>query len=430
MQVKYTIACKMKRPERILVAFLVVLTLAATSGITPHAKKPEGEPVRKARHPANPKTPDYNRFTAAEVLTIKILSLTKTKEIVFAPEMGNYQVVADGKTLLTLDVQNALKIALVNDSLEVKSFERNWGKFTSVKLVSSEADRSFKIKSLNPERKPRFFDDNLIVTPDNGLLRMINETILDNYIAGVSESESGLYSPIEYYKVQAILARTYALTHIAKHGAEGFNLCDQVHCQAFHGKSREAKIIQAVNATRGKVVVDDDMNLIVAVFHSNSGGQTVNSEDVWGTTTSYLRSVNDTFSYKMPNARWTRRMPVSDWLDYLKLKHNYPVEDSAARQAALNFKQESRKVYLEYNQFKIPLKNVRTDFQLKSTFFSLEPQGDTLVFSGRGFGHGIGMCQEGAMRMTKNGFNYRDVLNFYYQNVHLIDLKDLNFFRE
>jgi stage II sporulation protein D len=419
----------MKKPERLIALFLVLFALVATSGIAPFAGKGKGEPVKKART-ANPKTPDYNKFTAAEILLVKILSLTKAKEVVFAPETGVYQVVADGKTLLSLDVQNALKIAVINDSLEVKSFERNWGRFLSVKLVSQDVERSFKLKSLNPERKPRFFDDNLMITPEAGLLRMVNETVLDNYIAGVSESESGLYSPIEYYKVQAILARTYALTHIAKHGAEGFNLCDQVHCQAFYGKSHEAKIIQAVNATRGKVVVDDDMNLIVAAFHSNSGGQTANSEDVWGTSTSYLRSVPDTFSYKMPNARWTRKMPVADWLDYLKLKHNFPVEDSLARAAVLNFKQESRKVYLEYGHLRIPLKNIRADFQLKSTFFSLEPQGDTLVFYGRGFGHGIGMCQEGAMRMTKNGYNYRDVLNFYYRNVHLIDLKDLNFFRE
>jgi len=420
----------MQRPKRTLIALLILIALGAMSGIAPATKKPKGEPVKKAKAHTNPKTPDWNRFTASEILTVKIMSLTKAKEVVFAPETGTYQVLADGKNLLLLDAQNALKIAVVNDSLEVKSFEKNWGKFATVRLSSPDAERSFKLKCLNPERKHRFFDDNLNVSVDNGILRLLNESVLDNYIAGVSEAESGLYSPIEFYKVQAILARTYALTHISKHVAEGYNLCDQVHCQAFYGKTHEAKILQAVSATRGKVVVDDDMNLIVAVFHSNSGGQTVNSEDVWGTTTSYLRSVNDTFSYKMPNARWTRKMHVSDWLDYLKLKHNYPIEDSSAKWVATHFKQESRKVYLEYNHVKVPLKNVRTDFQLKSTFFSVEPNGDTLIFSGRGFGHGIGMCQEGAMRMTKVGYNYKDVLNYYYRNVHLIDLKDLNFFRE
>lgn len=417
----------MKGPRKTLAGFLILFALAALPGIAP--KGNPSKPVKKVKITLAPEGPDH-KLTATEILRIKILSGSKVKEIVFAPEVGTYVVIADGKTLLEIDAQNAVKVEVINDSLEIKSFEKNWGRFLTLRLASADAERSFKLKCLNPERKPRYYDDNLNVVVEGGLLKMTNESVLDNYIAGVSEAESGRYSPIEFYKVQAILARTYALTHISKHMPEGYNLCDQVHCQAFYGKSHEAKIVQAVNATRGKVVVDDDMNLIVAVFHSNSGGQTVNSEDVWGTTTPYLRSVLDTFSLKMPNARWVRKMPASDWLDYLKIKHNYPVEDSMARYYALHFKQETRKINLEYAGIRVPLKNVRTDFQLKSTYFSVEPAGDTLVFYGRGFGHGIGMCQEGAMLMTKHGYNYKDVLNFYYRNVHLIDLKDLNFFRE
>ena len=427
------------RFKNITFLLLATLALAGISGILPHEislpEKGKGMPINEKviggeDNPLLRPNDNRTKFSATEVISIRILSQAKAKEIVFAPEVGSYFVIADGKNILLLDVQNALKISIVNDSLEVKSFEKNWGKFSSVKLYSPDQEKSFKIKCLNPERKPRFFSDNVSFSIDNDVLRIINESLLDNYIAGVSEAESGSYSQIEFYKVQAILARTYALAHITKHQLEGFNMCDQVHCQAFSGKSNEAKIVQAVNATRGKVVVDEDMNLIVAVFHSNSGGQTVNSEDVWGKPTTYLRSVVDTFSYKMPNARWQRKILVADWLDYLKIKHNYPVEDSVARWQALHFKQEFRKANLEFANIRVPLKNVRTDFQLKSTFFSLETAGDTLIVNGRGFGHGIGMCQEGAMRMTKNGYNYKDVLNFYYQNVHIIDLKDLNFFRE
>lgn len=66
-------------------------------------------------------------------------------------------------------------------------------------------------------------------------------------------------------------------------------MCDQVHCQAYHGKPRDSKIILAIQETKGKVVVDDNLNLIIAAFHSNSGGQTANSEDVWGSKTTYLK---------------------------------------------------------------------------------------------------------------------------------------------
>jgi stage II sporulation protein D len=413
----------MRHTAKLFFIVLVLTALAGISGITPFSKD-------KTTKKSTTKKVEKRAFSVNEVISVKILSQTKIKELLFAPEKGSYQVVADGKNIAMIDAQNALKASIINDSIELKTFEKNLGKFSFVKLISFEEEKSFKVKSVNPDRKSRFFNDNLSISIENGLLRLINDSKLDNYIAGVSEAEAGSRSTPEFYKVQSILARTYALSHINKHQPEGFNLCDQTHCQAFFGRTSETDILEAVVATKGKVVVDENMNLIDAAFHSNSGGQTANSEDVWGKPMPYLRSIKDTFSLKMPNAKWQRKMSTQDWLSYLKIKHNYPIEDSAARWLALHFKQDSRKANLEYYGIKVPLKNVRNDLQLKSTFFSLEPVGDTLLFNGRGFGHGIGMCQEGAMRMTKLGYSYQDVLDFYYKNVHLIDIKDLNFFRE
>jgi stage II sporulation protein D len=124
-------------------------------------------------------------------------------------------------------------------------------------------------------------------------------------------------------------------------------------------------------------------------------------------------------------------MLKEDWLSYLKLKHNYPVEEPDARDMALNFKQESRKIFLECSNCKVPLKSIRQDLQLKSTFFSIRPlHKDSVLFLGRGYGHGLGMCQEGAMRMGKLGYNYEQILNYYYQNIMLIDLHKLAFFKD
>jgi stage II sporulation protein D len=254
---------------------------------------------------------------------------------------------------------------------------------------------------------------------------------LDSYIAGVTEAEAGVKANIEFYKVQAILARTFALAHINKHVTEGFSLCDQVHCQAYFGKPHELNIIRAVEVTKGKVVVDQSLNLIVAAFHSNSGGQTANSEDVWGKSTPYLKSIIDTFSIHMPNAKWERKMLTEDWLSYLKLKHNFPVDKMEVKEAAINFNQDHRKVYLEYNNNRVLLKNIRQDLQLKSTYFTVKPCGkDSVVFIGKGYGHGLGMCQEGAMRMARLGYAYTDILNFYYQDILLIDLHQLSFFKD
>jgi len=284
---------------------------------------------------------------------------------------------------------------------------------------------------MNPDRKLRNYQNNLSFGVNEENIRIINEVVLDNYIAGVTEAEAGSRSTIEFYKVQAILARTFALAHINKHVTEGFSLCDQVHCQAYFGKPRDQNVYRAIEVTKGKVVVDENLNLIVAAFHSNSGGQTANSEDVWGSKTTYLRSIPDTFSMKMPNARWERRMLADDWLSYLKLKHNFPTDDNVGKAAALNFTQESRKIYLECNNSKVALKNIRADLQLKSTFFSISRlSGDSIIFKGRGYGHGLGMCQEGAMRMSKMGYSYMDILNFYFKNIQLMDLDKLSFFKD
>lgn len=337
---------------------------------------------------------------------------------------------ADATTILKTKNTDVLKFNLINDSVNLMLNDSFKGRYKYIKIIGSN-DAEFKIKLLNPDRKIRTYQNNISLSVVEEGLKLINEVELNNYIAGVTEAEAGSRTTLEFYKVQSILARTFALAHINKHVNEGFSLCDQVHCQAYFGKPKDSNICSAINLTQNLVVVDENLNLIIAAFHSNCGGQTANSEDVWGAKTSYLRSISDSFSLKMPNSKWERRMLTDDWLSYLKLKHNIPIEKENIRQAALKFNQESRKIYLECNNTKIPLKNVRQDLQLKSTFFNILPLGkDSILFIGRGYGHGLGLCQEGAIKMGKLGYNYTQILNFYYQNTQLIDLHKLNFFKD
>jgi stage II sporulation protein D len=407
-----------------LIIFISTVLFFASWQLTDAFAKTKSECITKMS------TKAIRKYNADEVVNIRIFSQLKIQSFTFSPEAGIYSVWANGLEIVNTSKFPIIKLTCVNDSVEVKTFETIIGKYKRVKISSPDVIKSFRLKLIAPDRKPRFYEENLYVFTESGELRCTNEISLDNYIAGVVQAESGRRSFQEFYKVQAILARTFALSHLQKHAAEGFNLCDFTHCQAYFGKTTELDIMKAVTDTKGKVVVDDNLNLIDAAFHSNSGGQTANSEDVWGSKLTYLRSVNDTFSTKMPNAKWERKMLKDDWLTYLQLKHNYPIQDSNARWQALTFKQDSRRPYLEANNVRVPLKNVRTDLQLKSTFFSIVPQGDTLVFKGRGFGHGVGMCQEGAMRMAKLGYKYPEVINFYYQKTQLIDLHKLNFFKD
>jgi stage II sporulation protein D len=369
-------------------------------------------------------------YVPAENLQIRLYAHLKISTLQVSVASGSYKVLADGNSVADSNGESVFKLVLVGDSIQLNQNDKLIGNYKYIKFVGNENDE-IKLRLINPDRKPRIYENNVSFSVSEEYIRIINDVILDNYIAGVTEAEAGSRSNLEFYKVQAILARTFALTHINKHVAEGFSLCDQVHCQAYYGKPKDLTIFKAIEETKGKVVVDENLNLIVAAFHSNSGGQTANSEDVWGSKTTYLRSVTDSFSIKMPNSKWERRMLTDDWLTYLKLKHNFPTDQADAKSAALNFKQDQRKIFLECSNSKVPLKNIRADLQLKSTFFSIsEINKDSVLFKGKGYGHGLGMCQEGAMRMSKSGYTYTEILNFYYKNIQLIDLHKLSFFKD
>jgi stage II sporulation protein D len=186
----------------------------------------------------------------------------------------------------------------------------------------------------------------------------------------------------------------------------------------------------AAIATTGIVIVDSNLKLITAAFHSNCGGQTMNSEDVWALPTPYLKSVKDTFCLTKPQARWETTITKKDWLTYLALKHKCDLTDSLHIDCYTNYDQPFRESELIIHDLRIPFKKIRTDFNLRSGFFSLEEKGDSIRIFGRGFGHGLGLCQEGAMRMSELGYKYNEILHFYYKDVHLVDISVLDFFKD
>jgi stage II sporulation protein D len=263
----------------------------------------------------------------------------------------------------------------------------------------------------------------------NKVFRVINRVNIDYYVAGVVEAENGIKQNFEYYKMKSIICRTYALSNLRRHEAEGFHLCDQVHCQVYKSKNRlNDDIIMASVATTGMVIVDSDLKLITAAFHSNCGGQTLNSEDVWSLPTTYLKSVKDTFCLRQSHSVWEHRISAKDWMAYLKRKATFE-DDPNHEECYMSYFQFDREPDFISHNVRIPLKIIRNDFKLKSTFFTMEKTDESIVFKGKGFGHGIGLCQEGAMKMSQLGFKYNEILHFYYRDVHLVDLSVLDFFR-
>lgn len=373
----------------------------------------------------------YLAFTQ-ELVNIGILGVLKLSSIKVLFQDAYSVQFDEANELQKLNKNQFYQLEVINDSLVLMD-NLNGKKMTAKKICFYSPEiTSSEFSIIHPKlSNSRTYKGHLTITAKESYLQLVNTLELDDYVCGVVNAEVGKGRHPELYKAQSLLVRTYALSHLYKHLTEGYNLCDQVHCQVYYGTCQSSSIFEAVKSTHDLVIVDKDLNLIIAAFHSNSGGQTVNSEDIWGSKKDYLRSVKDTFSIGMPSYRWQKKFPLSEWIRYLK-KYQYPVDDSEALVFATNFKQPNRSVYLQYNHKKIPLKNIREDLKLMSTFFdiSLNTTKDTVIFSGKGFGHGVGLSQEGAMKMAKLGLNYKQIINFYYQNVILIDLKKLNFFKE
>jgi stage II sporulation protein D len=125
----------------------------------------------------------------------------------------------------------------------------------------------------------------------------------------------------------------------------------------------------------------------------------------------------------MPNATWEYKILQTNWLDYLSSRFNYNITDPAKKNYALTFKQDTRQVYFADS---IPLTIIRQDLGLKSTWFSIvDQQGGYLIFKGKGYGHGVGLSQQGAIRMAQLGYSYMDIIKFYYKDVNVVNYDEL-----
>jgi stage II sporulation protein D len=281
------------------------------------------------------------------------------------------------------------------------------------------------VRPLDNGAKDTWFEGNLEVVAHDDKLVLINEAGLEEYVTGVIEAEVGMHSHKEFLKVQAIICRTYAVSNYNRHRKEGYDLCDLVHCQVYRGKSRRnPNAVIAVQRTSGKVVADHQNKPIISAFHSNCGGQTINSEDMWPAPMPYLRSVRDSFCLSSPNCRWQAKIPAKSWTKYVGTYDSVGILKADTVRDYSHDMPFKTQLY-NYKGVSIPFKKVRTDWNLKSCFFSIRQENDTLFLSGKGYGHGIGLCQEGAMRMAALGYAYQDIINFYYQNVRIISLSEL-----
>jgi stage II sporulation protein D len=359
-----------------------------------------------------------------QFVRISLFNEIPMKCLVVSTLKGDYDVIADSSVKMRLSEHDVLYISLIGNQLMVRNSQRYVGNFNSLRFEAVDKGNIFRLTPITPAGDSRQYNDNLIISVAYNRISLINEVEPDNYIAGVVEAEAGSNAEPEFYKAQSILARTYLYGHFNRHESEGFQLCDGVHCQAYKGRAfRNPAIAEATKATTGLVVVGPDSTFITAVFHANCGGETESAANAWLTGKDYLVSVKDPFCQNSPSAKWTKTITLSQWKSYLK-NHGFRFSKGISP-GEFDFMQIRRRGYYVMGKDSLPTKQIRTDFQLRSTFFSVVAGQKEVTINGRGFGHGVGMCQDGAMQMAKIGYKYTDILTFYYKGIRIVSLKEM-----
>ena len=328
--------------------------------------------------------------------------------------------------------------------------------------------QSFTVKANGTERR---YAGSLVLTADReGKLRVINAVPTEVLVKGVVPSEVYTSAPMEALKAQAVAARGEVLSYLgARHLADPFSICSEVHCQSYKGLSREhARTNKAVDDTRGQVMVDGepgaDLRLVDARYSSSCGGHSEHNELVWGDAPlDYLRGHAD-IEGGLPRKFQSgiSEANVAAWLDepprawcntsefgggrtyrWTRTVDRATVEKNLANYAPIgavkDIEIQARGVSGRVTQMRFigtrgqltldrELAIRRAFGGLRSSMFTVAVDRDAkglpeqFRFHGGGFGHGVGMCQTGAMMMGKAGHGFREILGHYYHGARIEQL--------
>ncbi|MBI4689563.1 MAG: SpoIID/LytB domain-containing protein [Nitrospirae bacterium] len=255
----------------------------------------------------------------------------------------------------------------------------------------------------------------------NGLY-VINEIPFEDYIKSVVEAEVGTSWEMEALKAQAVIARTYAIYQKNAGGNSYYHLTSSVQHQAYKGNSSDSKVSYAVERTAGEILTFKGKP-IEALYHSTCGGRTELPEEVFGKNYPYLRSVESSCE-NSPYWIWEKKIPLSEIEKALDISDMKDITiksyTATGRVKELDVAAGSDQTVIKATDFRKMLGWQR----LPSTDFSLTRDGDSIIFEGKGYGHGVGLCQWSALEMAKEGNNYKEILSFFYPGTEIHLYKD------
>ena len=342
---------------------------------------------------------------------------------------SNIPMIFKYKNLIKKDVKG---ITLKKEGNSTKLFfDKN-----KSKVYEIEVDKGLVIKSLDKRGiwvGDKRYSGLIKIKNLKNEIYVVNILGIEKYLTSVVGSEMPHRWPLEALKAQAIASRTYALK---KTGNDLYDIDSTQRNQVYNGlESKTYKTSKAVKHTRSLVITHKN-KLINALFHSSSGGMTENSEDVWKNKYPYLVSVKD-FDHNNPKMYW-KKIFSNEELQVLFPKiggvNEIEILDITKTGRIKNIKLIGNNGSLDFSGV-----NLRKKMGLKSTLFrfkfitdstykeknNIQNFNNSLVISGMGAGHGVGMSQWGAKHLATRGYKAKEILKHYYKGIQIKPFKEI-----
>ncbi len=263
-----------------------------------------------------------------------------------------------------------------------------------------------------------------------GRCEIVNRVGLEDYVRSTACREMGP-AAAEALKAQAILVRTWALGHRGRHA--GADFCDLTHCQVYEGIAAcDPAATPILESVRGKVLLAGE-GLADVAYASTCGGHTARAADIWGPASarSYLAGVPDgqpALCSRSPHFRWRFETKLASACAAVRAARPAlgpgPCRFEVTQRGAGGWVRRVRvtaggELELTGEQFHMLMGRAFGWGRFKSAHFKIQATAGRIAFVGRGLGHGVGLCQYGAMAMAERGADHEAILAHYFPGTRI-----------
>lgn len=334
-------------------------------------------------------------------------------------ESGKLINLVDGKAISNISRNDNLSFKVIENKIEIKKNNDILGLFTGPIKLSNKSNAGL-IKCNN-----KWFRGELVLILRDNSITAINDIDIEDYLLSVVPSEMPHSWSIEALKAQSIAARTYAIGYFGRRIEKGYDLESSILDQVYNGVSAEKEsTTMAVKDTNGLILADEKNTALITLFHSSGGGFTDSIENIWKfkkdiKPSKYIQPKPD-YDDKSPYFNWERNFSyskINNLLAELKvgqIKSFNPIGRSlSGRVLEIEITGEKAKKVLYGEELRMLLK-------LPSSKFTVSFNQSSINFTGKGYGHGLGLSQWGSKALAEKGFNYLQILTHYYNGARLI----------